>query len=231
MPSHSHYFTELEARCGELCAKYIQPMIDAEVRALHDGKPVPAPDFDHMASYRLLVHAELEGYFERRSKAAIDTLQTEMKAGMVLTQRMASIVALYLWRTQWRPLWPGPSSDRNVFKQVAQDALGFATSFISGNNGIKEDSIEMLSALMGYFPDEIDRVLVTELNELGKRRGDVAHESWTKNTRTFESAQIEKDRIERILRLVKTSYESTTPTTSATAHPSFWAKLFDRRRS
>ena len=60
---------------------------------------------------------------------------------------------------------------------------------------------------MGYFSDELDPVLLNELNQYGKKRGDVAHDSWTKNTRTFESAEIEKSRLLTILDLIKKFYE------------------------
>ena len=61
--------------------------------------------------------------------------------------------------------------------------------------------------LMGFFGDELDNLLVSELNQYGKRRGDVAHDSWKYNTRTFESAEIEKRRLNTILKLTKDFYE------------------------
>lgn len=98
-------------------------------------------------------------------------------------------------------------SESADFKELAQEALGYGRQFIEANNGIKENSIQILSGLMGYFSDELDPVLLNELNQYGKKRGDVAHDSWTKNTRTFESAEIEKSRLLTILDLIKKFYE------------------------
>jgi hypothetical protein len=206
MPS-THY-VHLETRCIHLIQRFLDPIIAAEQAALLAGQPVPAPNFDDIAAFRLLTHAELEGYFESRAIEAIQWLDASFKNGQVLTAKFVALSYLYLWKERRQPAWPNLQSDDVAYaKQLAQEALGFGRQFIAGNNGIKEASIHLLSAVMGFFPDELDSILVNELNQYGKKRGDVAHSSWHFNTRTFESADIEKNRLTTILKLTKAYYE------------------------
>lgn len=212
----SAHFLHLEARCELLIQRFLDPAIAAEQDALLNGTPVPQPNFDDFAAFRLLTHAELEGYFESKAIDALTALDTAFKAGQVMTSRFVTLIYLYLWREKQQLTWPqllgdDPQSrqqDAAYTKQLAQEALGFGRQFVKANNGIKESSIQVLSAVMGFFPDELDQVLVSELNQYGKKRGDVAHCSWSFNSRTFDSADIEKNRLTTILDLTKAYYES-----------------------
>lgn len=204
----SDHFVHLEARCNLLIQRFLDPVIASELAALQAGEPFPSPNFDDFAAFRLLTHAELEGYFESMALDALAKLDSAFKIGQVQTSGFVSLIYLYLWRERRQHVWPASlGDDATYIKQMAQDALGFGRQFVAGNNGIKEASIQVLSALMGFFPDELDSVLVNELNQYGKKRGDVAHSSWLFNTRTFESADIEKSRLTTILSLTKAFYE------------------------
>lgn len=205
----SEHFAHLETRCNLLIQRFLDPVIEAEQAALQAGEPVPSPNFDDFAAFRLLTHAELEGYFESKARNAIAALDVAFKNDRVQTAGFVALIYLYFWKDRRSHAWPeNIDKDASYMKQLAQDALGFGRRFIDDNNGIKETSIHVLSALMGFFPDELDSILVNELNEYGIKRGAVAHSSWHTNTRTFESADIEKNRIVTILSLTKAYYES-----------------------
>lgn len=213
MPS-THY-EHLETRCNDLIHRFLDPAIAAEQTALETGAPVPQPNFDDFAAFRLLTHAELEGYFESKARDSLTNLDAAFKAGQVLTSKFVGVIYLYLWREKRQLSWPLPQGDDPLsrqqdaayVKQLAQEALGFGRQFVTANNGIKESSMHVLSSIMGFFPDELDQVLINELNQYGKKRGDVAHSSWFFNLRTFESADIEKSRLTTILNLTKAYYE------------------------
>ncbi|WP_139813885.1 hypothetical protein [Pseudomonas putida] len=189
----------------------MQPIIDAENAALAASEALPTPDYDSIASFRLLVHAELEGYFEDRAKSEIDQLDVEFAGGKYLNGRMSSLIMLYLWRSQSACCWNGTAKYDADFKSLAQNALGFGRSFIKENNGIKENSIHTLSAIIGLYQHEIDEVLIEELNSFGKKRGAVAHKSWIYDTRTFDSAETERNNVVNIISLIRNNYENTAP--------------------
>lgn len=199
-------FEHLEKRSKELLGKFIFPIIDSENEALVKGEPIPDPDFDSLAAFRMLSHAELEGYFETKALEVISRLDTDFKADKVLTKDFYALSYFYFCK-KGHIVKGKEEVSRAELKDFAQKALGFARQFVSDNNGIKENSIVCLSSIMGFFGDEIDALLVSELNQYGKLRGDVAHDSWAHNTRTFESAEIEKKRLEEILKLIKNFYE------------------------
>lgn len=216
-------FAHMEQRCNHLIAKYLDPIIAAEQAAVFSGTQVPTPDFDSMAAFRMLSHAELEGYFERKAALAIKQIEDNFVSNKVATSQAASLVFLHLWKTQETPKWSDKirlsgsdyrAAEISDFKNLAQEALGFGRQFIKSNNGIKDNSVTTLSGLMGYFTDQLDDVLVRELDLYGPKRGDVAHDSWVYNTRTFESAEIEKKRLIDIIDLIKNFYE-TLPTSTA----------------
>lgn len=227
-------FNHLQDRCNLLIEKYIDPIIQAEQQALSNSSPLPAPDFDSVAAFRLLTHAELEGYFEKKAELALAALDSDFKKGRAASSSFAALIFLYILKKQIRPNWSasGGGDDTTIrnaeysdFKNLAQEALGYGRQFIDSNNGIKSNSIFVLSALMGYFEDELDSVLVQELNQYGIKRGDVAHDSWTKNTRTFESAEIEKNRLVLILELTKKYYEQSGNPSLATKGPTLLEKI------
>jgi hypothetical protein len=200
-------FEHLDKRLSDLLCKFIVPIVEAEDEALANSIQLPTPDYDSIAAFRLLAHAELERYFEQKALSAVDKLDNMIKAGKSITHDIAALISLYLWKSKHIFDWSSVTTSRQYFNVNAQNALGFARDIIKKNNGIKEDSISVLSAIMGYFEDELDNVLISELNQYGKLRGEVAHDSWTFNTRTFDAAVIEQNRVKDILRLIREFYE------------------------
>lgn len=201
------YFEHLKDRCSHLISRYLEPSIIDEAKALSDGVQMPDPDFDSQAAFRLLTHAELEGYFEAKATLAVNKLDADFKSGKVATSEFMAFICNYFWMSGHAPSWGTDQFDKGKLKDYAQRSLGYFRAIISDNNGIKEASVFALSAAMGYGIDELDEVLINELNQYGKKRGDVAHDSWTRNIRTFESAEIEKSRILQILQMIKNYYE------------------------
>jgi hypothetical protein len=215
MSSYIHNFASLKKRSNDLIEKYIQPTIEAENAFIKGAGEQPHIDFDSFAAFRLLTHAELEGYFEARATEALNQLDAAFKSDSCCTNKFAALIFLYIWQnnqkftktTVFDQEQNSQFAEKPVFKNLAQQALGYGRKFIEENNGIKENSIYILSSLMGYFQDQLDDVLVTELNQYGKRRGDVAHKSWLGNDRIFTSAQEEKDRLLKIIDLIENFYE------------------------
>ena len=67
--------------------------------------------------------------------------------------------------------------------------------------------MQIMSALMGFFPQELDSILIEELNKFGTTRGEVAHQSVRSSSIIFESAEIEKTKLLNILKLANNYYE------------------------
>ena len=98
-------FDHLERRSRELLEKFIEPIIKAEGLAITNSQTIPEPDFDSIAAFRLLSHAELEGYFEKKAMQALDKLEQAFKSDKVLTKDFSSLIFLQLWVQKRSPEW------------------------------------------------------------------------------------------------------------------------------
>lgn len=206
----SKHFKHLEERCHCLIARFLEPFIESEKTALALGQELPTPNLDDFAAFKLLTHAELEVYFEKMTLDALNHLDSDFKSGHVLTSKFAKLIYLYSWKEKKYLNWPGllnPQAVTAFQKSLAQEALGFGRQFVKNNNGIKEDAMQIMSAIMGFFPQELDSILIEELNKFGTTRGEVAHQSVRSSSIIFESAEIEKTKLLNILKLANNYYE------------------------
>jgi len=206
----SKHFKYLEERCHCLIERFLEPFIELEKTALALGQELPSPNLDDFAAFKLLTHAELEVYFEKKTSDALDILDNDFRSGHVLTADFAALIYLYSWKEKKHLNWDdvlNPQSDTAFQKSLAQEALGFGRQFVKNNNGIKEDAMHIMSALMGFFPQELDSILIEELNKFGAKRGQIAHQSVRSSSIIFESAEIEKTKLLNILNLASNYYE------------------------
>lgn len=208
----SKLYDEMQARCQVLIDRYLQPHINAEDAAKIVGGDIPLPDYNDISAFRLLAHAELEGFLEDKATEAVNNVQKNFDTDIFFDSQAASLVFLHLWKKQTSIPWAKDSDEikagRSLIKSATQDALGFARKFIKENNGIKENSFHTLAALTGRFPDTVDPLLTTELNQYGRKRGDVAHKSWSVAKVVFDSAEVERNSFLKILELIKDFDES-----------------------
>jgi len=178
----------LRARIAELKAKYVDQHLAAE-----RAEPLTySADADDLAAFRLLAHAELEDYLERKARDALAKLNAEFKAGKNLVRD--NLVLLVVARTLKTEL----RFDVAHWKDDCHKVLKDADEWISNNNGIKEASFTTLSIFMGYMPDEIDGGLAASLSSYGAARGDVAHKSVTR-VRTINAPSVEAKNLDDLL--------------------------------
>jgi len=212
----SAHFTHLSNRCGTLIKKFAEPSIQAELDALEKDQQIPDVDIDDVLALRLIAHAELEYYFEEIARAWIESQRENMAFGQ--TGEQSSLVFLYLQHRRLSPQWSDINDANDEIVKVTNDedfeklllaALDFAIETINNNEGIKSSSITLLASLAGKFPGQISETLVTELDRYGREYGEIAHSTWKKvENVNIESATIEKRRVEEILQLIKSEFES-----------------------
>lgn len=200
-------FGELKTRVNALAAKFLDAQISEEDKALQESKELPTPDLEYIASFRLLVHGELEDYFEKRARLKLESLQNKFKADPITTSDFAILILVYLNEMDFN-LGSKVTNDKKLnLNVITQQALGYANDIIKKNNGIKEESIITLSAIMGYLRDELDQALIVDLNTYGKKRGDIAHQGIRKANVNLDSPLTEKNNVLGILDLIENYYE------------------------
>ena len=137
---------------------------------------------DRTKGYRLLVHAEIEAYLEDITMDAAKTAFIEWSNTKKAADLLFCLMASYHHGFEIDdegPLFPKES--RHKIKEAVKDVVQVAflqyKKVHDDNNGLKEKNLVRLVVPIGVRIDELDPTWIVNLNEFGKRRGDIAHKS------------------------------------------------------
>lgn len=133
---------------------------------------------DGIAAYFVLVHAEIESYFEDKTLQLVDASLNMWTAQQRLSKSLFSMVLYY----EGHRKGPPQSFDPNQFKDRKLDSLIHGAvaqhkSRIVSNNGIKEKDLCEILFPVGFSYTDLDSTLVASLDSFGQRRGNFAHQS------------------------------------------------------
>lgn len=185
MSTQCAHFTFLKKRLTDLRVKFLDDQIQAET-----ADPVIfSPDLDKIAAFRLLMHAEIEDFLERKAKENLEKINLQLVQSSTGSSRSFPEL-FYISTVVKRPLDLAHVFDATALKNHVSSMLGTAQSIVKENNGIKEGAFSMLSIFAGKTADEIDSTLSASLNSYGKNRGDVAHQS-TRHSSTINAPSTE----------------------------------------
>ncbi|ELK4802109.1 hypothetical protein VXF16_004683 [Pseudomonas aeruginosa] len=185
MPTQCANFAHLEARLTDLRVKFL----DAQITAETNDPTTFSPDLDSIAAFRLLIHAEIEDFLERKAKENLDRIELQLVKSATGSSRIFPEL-FYIAAVTNRPLDAVLAFDVGALKGHISGIIGTARGIIKENNGIKEGSFNTLSVFAGKTADEVDSTLSASLNSYGKSRGDVAHQS-TRHSSTINAPSAE----------------------------------------
>ena len=161
---------------------------------------------DHARGYRLLAHAEIESYLEDISRATVTEAIRNWKNEGKLTKQLLSFMASY--HSSWTT---GDVKTNEEIIQIAKSRVNIRESVekvidlahrqflqrVKDNHGIKENNFYMLIVPTGVNPAELDATWITNLDNFGSLRGDVAHKA------KFATGQINpKDELATVTALI-----------------------------
>lgn len=203
--SLSEKYIQLEARLHEL-RTHLLPEQFSEIGIY------TSQQLDMFKGYRLLVHAEFESYLEDISKETIFASIRKWKANKLPSITIVSFLAAY--HSSWSVSDELHNEEiiklakgRTHPKESIQDTLTIASkqfnTKLSSNNGIKADNFKTLIFPTGIDIDELDPALLTELDNFGVARGDIAHNS-SKKVTTEINPQDELSKVTFLLSCIKT---------------------------
>jgi hypothetical protein len=179
MIEKSELFVKLNERFNELSGKFLRQQVESEAL-----DPLGfTPDLDQIAAFKLLFHAEIEDYLELKAKKYLTELESNVLSGGDLEAGFSLRANLNLYLLAGIFEIPIPTDcpfDRIKFTNCATLVFKTARGFITNNNGIKERSFMTLAIICGKMPDEMDISLFALLNQYGKERGNIAHQSTTR---------------------------------------------------
>lgn len=201
MPNVSSEFLYLESRISDLKIKFLKSQLDEEL-----VDPVTfTPDVEMIAAFKLLAHAEIEDYIEKKARKWIASKELLIDSG---SYNIAQVLDLYpLLQLLKKEIPLDVPFDKNKCSTVLKAAFKDAREQIKENNGIKSESFTRLSLMCGKLIDEIDSSISVLLTQYGKARGDVAHVS-TARAENIQAPSVEARQVEQILLGLKTYFYS-----------------------
>ena len=146
--------------------------------------PSPRHTLRAMA-FRLLAHAEIEGYIEERAlqiaQDALTAWRTSGRpssvtfhmtafSGVTLNPPPASLTAPSNRQIDWPALLDPTKRVVKIFSSYIQDIR-------NNNHGISERNLLKILLPLGFKVSDFDPLLITEINDFSLKRGSVAHRS------------------------------------------------------
>jgi hypothetical protein len=141
---------------------------------------------DHTKAFLLLVHAELESYFEDRAR----NLATKAEASYQLKGICTPVLSRLLVYHHAAKDELGPASSNAVSK-----AINYYFDHLDKNHGIKEKNLLTIFLPLGISHGELDAQLVAACNQLAQKRGQFAHASF--KTHQQVDPKTERDNIRK----------------------------------
>ena len=132
--------------------------------------------YEKVSGYRVLIHAEIEFYFEELIKAIIKKAYDQWVESNNVSR---TLVALVAYCPKGFESIPERTTDRTAasdLKYRIKESRDYFNTYIrTKNNGIKEKDILALLLPIGVALDDIDNDLLIALNNFGTARGQIAH--------------------------------------------------------
>lgn len=141
---------------------------------------------DYTRAFLLLVHAELESYFEDRARNLVALAQAEYQRKGVCTRMLSRLLVYH-------------QAAKDELVPVSPHAVGKAINYyldhLDKNHGIKEKNLLTIFLPLGICHADLDGQLVTACNQLAQKRGQFAHASF--KTHQQVDPKTERDNIRK----------------------------------
>lgn len=141
---------------------------------------------DRARGYRLLVHAEIESYLEDVAREAATKAIQEWSNNKKPSTILLSFLASYHsgWDTndeRTNDEIIKLAKSRTRIKDSVNEAINIAQrqyiNYIKENHGVKEKNLKQLILPLGIEINELDETWVTNLDNFGSIRGEIAHKT------------------------------------------------------
>jgi hypothetical protein len=168
--TQSKRFRELERNINKI-GNFFLPKI--KVTGEYSEKEI-----NSVRGYRLLVHAEIESYFEDVAENLAKKTLTNWEKTKNPSHVVSSILAFMNSKESKQDI-PETFDDlqRSFIEDRVTTSIASYISILKQNNGIKQKDLLKILLPLGIAITEIDSTWLTEMDSFGKERGDVAHKS------------------------------------------------------
>jgi hypothetical protein len=156
---------------------------------------------DLIKSYLLLVHAEIEAYFEDKARDKVNHALNKWKTNRQKSTCLKSVLAFSGNDISYENK---PKSDSNNIEFRINCAVSHFLSLVGKNNGVKKNDILNLMIPMGLEISQLDDTWLNTMDSFGAIRGKIAHNSIAVQTmldRNSERSRINDQIVPEIERL------------------------------
>lgn len=176
--ANSVRFEEMSTRLTEL-HRHLLPTVFSATGEYSDE------ELDRARGYRLLVHAEIEAYLEDISRAVVTNAIRLWKHDKQPTFSIIAFLASY--HSGWSvgddvnneeivKLARSRSIKDSIDEIIDLAQIQFIKK-LNNNHGVREKNLKSLMLPTGVDIDDIDSTWITNLDDFGKLRGDLAHKT------------------------------------------------------
>jgi hypothetical protein len=126
-------------------------------------------------AFVIFAHAEIENYLETVGRRIMKEAKQRWDAELIPDRVIATLLAYRKLAAVPIPQDRHELSKVKKFSQAVDQCIKEQERVIADNNGIKEKNIFSIFLPLGVFPSDIDEVVLIELTQTGKRRGEFVH--------------------------------------------------------
>lgn len=151
-------------------------------------------------AYTVLVHAEMEYYFEQIALEIAEKAFTKWETSKRTSRPLLALVAYYTGQYQSLPeLHTGNRAHENINEKIKMAYTSYNKQIRASNNGIKETNILSIFLPIGVVIENFDENLFIALSNFGSKRGEIAHSTKAQTLSTPDDAYAE---VENLLSLI-----------------------------
>lgn len=141
---------------------------------------------DHIKAFLLLIHAELESYFEDRARKLVANAHARYQSKGVCTPLLSRLLVYHCAaKDELSPVSPNSASK----------AVNYYLDHLEKNHGIKERNLLTIFLPLGIGHAELDAQLIAACNQLAQKRGQFAHASFKTHQQVDPKAERDNIRL------------------------------------
>lgn len=143
---------------------------------------------DLIRGYILLVHAEIEAYFEDIAKQVVFTAKSKWTTERQKSNCLLSIMAFCSHEIKWEN-----DPHKNDIEHRINRTTAHYTNGLNSNHGIKSNNIKNILFPIGIEESQLDQTWLNTMDDFGAKRGSIAHS--THSVQNPIDLKTEKDRV------------------------------------
>lgn len=128
-------------------------------------------------SFVVFSHAEMQVYWETIARKILSEAENLWKNESIIGCVIGTLIAFRSPEKAVVPNNPKEPNDSENFDKIIAKAIKNHRNFIENNNGIKRSNISTLLTPIGIFSDYLEENMLIQLDQTGKRRGDIVHKA------------------------------------------------------